>query len=48
MDVGDEFPEGKTFIWWAFSSCSSSIKVLEQFLGKSGVHEQCLISNVIQ
>jgi hypothetical protein len=36
MDVGDEFPEGKTFIWWAFSSCSSSIKVLEQFLGQTG------------
>jgi hypothetical protein len=35
MDVGDEFPEGKTFIWWAFSSCSSSIKVLEQFLGQT-------------
>jgi hypothetical protein len=30
MDMSDEFLEGKTFIWWAFSSCSSSIKVLEQ------------------
>ena len=36
LDVGDEFPEGKTFIWWAFSSCSASIKVLEQFLGHTG------------
>jgi hypothetical protein len=36
MDISQEFPEGKTFIWWAFSSCSSSIKVLEQFLGESG------------
>jgi hypothetical protein len=36
MDVSDEFPEGKTFIWWAFSSCSSSIKVLQQFLGQTG------------
>ena len=30
------FPKGKLFIWWAFSSCSSSIKVLEQFLGETG------------
>jgi hypothetical protein len=36
MDVGDEFPNGKTFIWWAFSSCSSTIEVLEQFLGQTG------------
>jgi hypothetical protein len=36
IDVSDEFPEGKTFIWWAFSSCSSSIKVLQQFLGQTG------------
>jgi Ran GTPase-activating protein (RanGAP) involved in mRNA processing and transport len=36
MDISQEFPEGKTFIWWAFSSCSSSIKVLEQFLGQNG------------
>ncbi|CAF1123931.1 unnamed protein product [Rotaria sp. Silwood1] len=36
MDLSEDFPEGKTFIWWAFSSCSSSIKVLEQFLGQTG------------
>jgi hypothetical protein len=36
MDVGDEFSKDKTFIWWAFSSCSSSIEVLEQFLGQTG------------
>jgi hypothetical protein len=36
MDVSDEFPKGKTFIWWAFSSCSSTIEVLEQFLGQKG------------
>ena len=36
MDVGEEFPKGKTFIWWSFSSCSSSIEVLEQFLGRTG------------
>jgi hypothetical protein len=36
MDLTDQFSGGKTFIWWAFSSCSSSIKVLEQFLGETG------------
>jgi hypothetical protein len=36
MDVSNEFPEGKTFIWWGFSSCTSAMKVLEQFLGKTG------------
>ena len=36
MDLGEEFPKGKTFFWWAFSSCSSSIEVLEQFLGQHG------------
>ena len=33
-----EYPKGKTFIWWAFSSCTSSVEVLEneQFFGKTG------------
>jgi hypothetical protein len=36
MDLTEEFPEGKTFVWWGFSSCTFSMKVLEQFLGQSG------------
>jgi Ran GTPase-activating protein (RanGAP) involved in mRNA processing and transport len=35
MDLTEEFPKGKTFIWWAFSSSTSSIEVLERFLGKT-------------
>ncbi|CAF0975945.1 unnamed protein product [Adineta ricciae] len=35
-DISGEFQDGKTFIWWAFSSASSSIKALEQFLGTRG------------
>lgn len=37
-DLRDEYPEGSTFIWWGFSSCTSSIKVLEceLFFGKTG------------
>ncbi|CAF3323585.1 unnamed protein product [Rotaria sp. Silwood2] len=33
-----DYPEGKTFIWWGFSSCTSSVGVLEneQFFGKTG------------
>jgi Ran GTPase-activating protein (RanGAP) involved in mRNA processing and transport len=36
MDASNEFPKGKTFIWWAFSSSTSSLEVLQQFLGKIG------------
>ncbi|CAF1024603.1 unnamed protein product [Rotaria sp. Silwood1] len=37
-DLHAEYPEGSTFIWWGFSSCTSSVKVLESemFLGKTG------------
>ncbi|CAF1290519.1 unnamed protein product [Rotaria sp. Silwood1] len=37
-DLHEEYPAGSTFIWWGFSSCTSSIKVLESgmFLGKTG------------
>lgn len=39
MDLRAEYPEDSTFIWWGFTSCTSSVKVLEndQFLGKNGV-----------
>jgi hypothetical protein len=38
LDLSKKYPEGKKFVWWGFSSCSSTIGVLEsqQFLGKSG------------
>lgn len=37
-DLSSEYIKGKSFIWWGFSSCASSIEVLEndQFLGKTG------------
>jgi len=37
-DLRAQYPIGKTFIWWGFSSCTSSIGVLEneQFFGKTG------------
>ncbi|CAF4371167.1 unnamed protein product, partial [Rotaria magnacalcarata] len=33
-----DYPTGQIFIWWGFSSCTSSIEVLEneQFFGKTG------------
>ncbi|CAM4752901.1 unnamed protein product [Rotaria magnacalcarata] len=33
-----DYPEGKVFIWWGFSSCTSTIGVLENehFFGKTG------------
>jgi hypothetical protein len=38
MDLSAQYPQGKTFVWWGFSSCTTSIQVLqsEQFLGKTG------------
>ncbi|CAF3428700.1 unnamed protein product [Rotaria socialis] len=37
-DMRDEYPEGKTLVWWGFSSCTSKLNVLknEQFLGETG------------
>ncbi|CAF1326489.1 unnamed protein product, partial [Didymodactylos carnosus] len=39
IDLSKQYPAGKTFVWWGFSSCTSSIQVLEnkQFLGTTGV-----------
>lgn len=36
-DISDQYPEGKEFVWWALTSCTSTMKVLESdlFLGKS-------------
>lgn len=38
LDLSEKYPEGRTFVWWGFSSYTSAIGVLEseQFLGKSG------------
>jgi len=37
-DLREQYPIGKSFIWWGFSSCTSQIGVLEneEFFGKSG------------
>jgi hypothetical protein len=38
-DLSALYPKGKEFAWWAFSSCTASIGVLESpnYLGKSGI-----------
>ncbi|CAF1459896.1 unnamed protein product [Adineta steineri] len=38
LDLSNQYTEGKTFVWWGFSSCTTSIGVLEneQFLDKTG------------
>jgi hypothetical protein len=38
LNLSKQYPEGKTFVWWGFSSCTSAMGVLEneQFLGKTG------------
>ena len=37
-DLREQYPVGQSFIWWGFSSCTSTIDVLEneQFVGKTG------------
>ncbi|CAF4148412.1 unnamed protein product, partial [Adineta steineri] len=38
LNLTNQYTEGKTFVWWGFSSCTISIEVLEkeQILGKTG------------
>ncbi|CAF1104339.1 unnamed protein product [Adineta steineri] len=38
LDLANQYTKGKTFVWWGFSSCTTSIEVLEneQFLDKTG------------
>jgi hypothetical protein len=38
LNLSEQYPQGKQFVWWGFSSCTTSIQVLqsEQFLGKTG------------
>lgn len=37
-DLRERYPIGKSFVWWGFSSCTSSVGVLEgeSFFGKTG------------
>ncbi|CAF1494668.1 unnamed protein product [Rotaria sordida] len=36
MDLASRYCEGNNFVWWAFSSCTSSIGVLDNHIGKNG------------
>ena len=38
LDLHEDYPKGKTIVWWGFSSCTDSIDVLqsELFLGTTG------------
>ena len=38
MDIHDNYLVGSTCVWWGFSSCTSTVSVLEndQFVGKTG------------
>ncbi len=37
-DLHQSYPKGKVFVWWGFSSCTTTLEVLqsEDFLGKKG------------
>lgn len=38
MDLSEQYPIGKSFVWWGFSSCVTKLEVLhnQNFLGKTG------------
>ncbi|CAF5073565.1 unnamed protein product, partial [Rotaria sp. Silwood1] len=36
MDLVSGYGEGEDFVWWAFSSCTSSLRILENHIGKTG------------
>ncbi|CAF1202632.1 unnamed protein product [Adineta steineri] len=38
LDLTNQYIQGKRFVWWGFSSCTTSIEILEnqQFLGRTG------------
>ncbi|CAF3479741.1 unnamed protein product [Rotaria socialis] len=38
LDLSKRYTEGKTIVWWGFSSCTTAVSVLqsEQFLGMTG------------
>jgi hypothetical protein len=36
IDISKDFIKDKIFIWWAFSSCTSTIDVIKDFLGNNG------------
>jgi hypothetical protein len=33
LDLSKQYSIGKTFVWWGFSSCTTHVSVIEQFLG---------------
>ncbi|CAF2836690.1 unnamed protein product [Rotaria sp. Silwood2] len=49
-DVSDQYR--KDFIWWGFSSCTETMPILEQFIGRSGVRTifmvECLTGKSIR
>ena len=44
-DLSQDYPQGKKFIWWGFSSCTASLSVLQsiKFIGKTGLRTMFVI-----
>lgn len=45
LDLSNDYPQGKKFIWWGFSSCTASLSVLQsiKFIGKTGIRTMFVI-----
>ncbi|CAF2949643.1 unnamed protein product [Rotaria sp. Silwood2] len=45
LNLSERYPKGKHFVWWAFSSCTTSLDVLKSstFLGRTGTRTLFII-----
>jgi hypothetical protein len=46
MDLSAQFTKGNKIVWWAFSSCTKSVSILdnERFMGKNGTRTLFIIN----
>ncbi|CAF2917616.1 unnamed protein product [Rotaria sp. Silwood2] len=35
MDLSNEYPQGKEFIWWPFTSCTSSLNIINKYIDQN-------------
>lgn len=46
LKIGENYTKGQTFTWWSVNSCSSSVNVIEQFLGTENSGTMFLIESI--
>lgn len=43
LDLSVQYPIGRKLVWWGFSSCTTHVNVIEQFLGDQGERTMFII-----